>query len=123
MPDVPDFTPATWMGDLLVGSYAAKTIPQLTLPGTHDSGAYHFTVRELDGSQNRLVRLVHEAAEAGAQEGGLKGLFGKITASVISDVVEKWGKAQNLDIDGQLTAGVRWLDLRTGMAVLEALLG
>jgi hypothetical protein len=69
---------------------ADKTLAQVALPGTHDSGAYDLSDRK--------------SPERSTAE-WLAGLGLNIT--------KPWAKTQRLDIKEQLEGGIRWLDMRT----------
>jgi hypothetical protein len=69
---------------------ADRTLAQIALPGTHDSGAYDLSDRK--------------SPERSTAE-WLAGLGLNIT--------KPWAKTQRLDIKGQLEGGIRWLDMRT----------
>lgn len=67
-----------------------KTLAEITLPGTHDSGAWELSD--------------HKSPERSTAE-WLAGLSMNIT--------KPWAITQRLDIRGQLVGGIRWLDMRT----------
>lgn len=88
--------PSTWMRDSLhiIGH---KTLQELVLPGTHDSGAYSFTNQIMPGS---VSGAVHKIISIGS---------GLLTKSI-----NKMEKTQVLTVYKQLKAGTRYLDLRAG---------
>ena len=69
-----------------------KTLAEIALPGTHDSGAYVL------GDRKSPDRSTAE---------WLAGLSMNIT--------KPWAITQRLDIKGQLEGGIRWLDMRTAV--------
>jgi hypothetical protein len=71
-------------------AFVDRTLAQIALPGTHDSGAYDLSDRK--------------SPERSTAE-WLAGLGLNIT--------KPWAKTQRLDIQGQLEGGIRWLDMRT----------
>ena len=94
--------------------FADKKLLDLTLPGTHDSGAYDFIIEIMDPDKNDVLRLVYAALEfLKRTPGALQGAVIGMTDTQIKRSVRNWGKTQNLDIFGQLEAGIRWFDLRT----------
>lgn len=87
------------MGDSLsvIGS---KTLKQLTLPGTHDSGAYYLTNALMPGEKNANV----DVATVLSIELGIP----------VSDIITPWGLAQDTDLYQQLEGGIRYFDFRCG---------
>jgi hypothetical protein len=72
---------------------AARTLGEIALPGTHDSGAYKLGDRkspDLSTAEWLIGRTLN--------------------------VIKPWAITQRLDIKGQLDGGVRWLDMRTAWA-------
>ena len=70
-----------------------KTLGEIALPGTHDSGAYALGDRkspDLSTGEWLIGRTLN--------------------------VIKPWAITQRLDIKGQLDGGVRWLDMRTAWA-------
>jgi hypothetical protein len=79
--------------DWMTKSYAAlrgKTLAEITLPGTHDSGAYSL------GDRKSPERSTAEWL-----------------AGQSLNLTKPWAITQRLDVKGQLEGGVRWLDMRT----------
>jgi hypothetical protein len=72
---------------------SAKTLGEIALPGTHDTGAYVLGDRK--------------SPELSTAEW----LIGRALG-----VIKPWAITQRLDIKGQLDGGVRWLDMRTAWA-------
>ncbi len=71
----------------------SKTLNEIALPGTHDSGAYALGDRkspDLSTADWLIGRTLN--------------------------VTKPWAITQRLDIKGQLDGGVRWLDMRTAWA-------
>jgi hypothetical protein len=111
MPDAPFYSPASWMNDIS-SSIGSKTLTQIALPGSHDSGAYDFTAEVLDQYQTQLLEAVVGVVKKMREEWWLWPV-GWLSDKVVVKAIKDWSKAQNLDIGDQLNAGVRWLDLRT----------
>ena len=72
---------------------------ELRLPGTHDSGAYSLSRRHMAPSKlpSWLLSLNKRASWL---------------TRPFTRLVVRWGEAQRLDIEGQLRAGARYLDIR-----------
>ncbi|OMJ79644.1 hypothetical protein SteCoe_20322 [Stentor coeruleus] len=87
---------STWMRDSLhiIGH---KTLQELVLPGTHDSGAYSFTKQIMPGSVSGAVHKII-----------------KIGSGLLTKSINKMEKTQMLTVYKQLKAGTRYLDLRAG---------
>ena len=102
--------PQSWMTDF--PQVRGAKLLDLTLPGSHDSGAFTFTNRVLDQYQTDGIKKVYAAAQLLKKMGNL---FGLVTAFVLEQTVENWGRAQARDFQKQLEAGIRWLDLRVMM--------
>jgi hypothetical protein len=93
----------------------AKKLTEITLPGSHDSGAFDFSAEVLDQYQTDLIKKVKAAVDVLRHIPSMVGVVAWITDTVLTKAVTDWGKAQNLDIGGQLQLGIRWFDLRTMM--------
>jgi len=102
----------TWMADL-PPALLSKPLTALTLPGSHDSGAYKFTTEVLDPYQTPGIKAVQDAAIDLKNLPGMSQLAGLVTSSVLDTAVRDWGLAQTLTLREQLENGIRWLDLRT----------
>jgi len=76
-----------------------QTLQQITLPGTHDSGAYNLT-HELapDASGSEILDALIKIAEK--------------LGVPIWEVITPWAKAQDRDFYEQFKAGIRYVDLR-----------
>jgi len=84
--------PSSWMGrlgDLCPGYFQKRQLTDITLPASHDAGSYASGVRDDPCETNMLVRLA----------------LGK-------DTCKKWFITQSGNIEEQLRAGSRYLDLR-----------
>lgn len=84
-----------WM-DQTSSVLASKTIGSTILPGTHDTGTYAITM------QSRIAPDLDPK---------LKSLI-EITGPLGKKIIKNWSVTQNLNITGQLNAGIRYLDLR-----------
>ncbi|KAJ6586433.1 PLC-like phosphodiesterase [Mycena vulgaris] len=73
-----------------------KRLYQISMPGTHDSGTFDLSHRDALDAQNTVSGLSKFPVTTG--------------------VVHDWAKAQELDFVGQLSAGVRFFDLRIGVS-------
>ena len=89
--------PESWMKQ-----YRDLTLRELTLPGTHDSGAYELFHGIMPGSLPRWVEGAASVAEA--------------LEVPVWDVITPWALSQSCDVRGQLEAGARYVDLRSGWA-------
>lgn len=109
---LPPYTKASWMGDLgsLIGD---RLLGDIVIPGSHDAGAYDFTLEVMDQYQSPLLKQVAEITKFMASIPFLAGFIPVVTNSVLTTTVRYWGKAQGEDPGTQLSNGVRWLDLRT----------
>lgn len=75
-----------------------KSLLQITLPGTHDAGAYELTAQLVPGYVPDNVEALIYAAEA-------KGI-------PLEKAITDWSEAQDQDFYQQLQGGVRYFDLR-----------
>lgn len=84
-----------WMSDLdaFIGT---RKLREITLPGTHDSGAYEFVSTELD-QYNR---------------GEWDALYDRIADSIVDDIIRYLSRTQSKTIYEQLAGGIRYLDIR-----------
>ena len=78
-----------------------KTLLELTLPGTHDSGAYNLSHNIMPGSEPHFEDVIIDVA----QELGLP----------VDEVVILWSKAQPYNLYYQLLNGSRYIDMRCGL--------
>ena len=92
------------MGDLLPGT---RTLIDVTLPGTHDSGAYHFINDEVDKHNKRWKPWIE-----GLGAGSYASLIAQIGHSKLVGTIAGWGKAQSMRLVNQLERGIRYVDLR-----------
>ena len=97
---------ATWMADLTrctAGSakpFGQRTLQQMTIPGSHDSGTYS------------LSGVPAPGATTGSTFGDDMVSFATTVHFPLSDITTPWATAQTVNITKQLEAGVRFLDLR-----------
>ncbi len=84
------------MGDL-AAQLGDRTLADLTLPGTHDSGAYELYERFAPDSPELLEDLIEVADEFGVD---------------LYPLVASWGLAQNVTLLQQATLGARYFDFR-----------
>jgi len=96
---LPSVNPSTWISDSL-SVLSGKTLKEITLPGTHDSGSYKLTWLPMPGAESAKL----EAAAKVAEE-----LFVP-TEWVIKD----WARSQDEDFYSQMQGGIRYFDLRCG---------
>ena len=91
--------PQSWIGDSLavIGS---KTLKEVTLPGTHDSGTYYLTDIAQQGDSPEFWDAIYTVADK----------LNKNTGAVAID----WSKTQNLNFYQQMQGGIRYFDLRAG---------
>ena len=92
---------ADWMAEDAASLYA-RTPHEVTLPGTHDSGAYWLTKQTIPDA--RFPPAWAAAAIAAAERLGVP----------VDDIITKWALTQSADVGAQLRAGFRYLDLRAG---------
>jgi hypothetical protein len=87
-----------WM-EAQQNSIRNKSLNQLFIPGSHDSGTYSLedTIAKNQDLTDKLNYLKYIGV-----------------GFVLAGVAKSWSKAQNLSIIDQLYAGVRYLDLRVG---------
>eukprot|EP01084_Bolivina_argentea_P143808 252474_1 len=78
-----------------------KSLSELTIPGTHDSGAYNLTNYIMPGSEPHFEDVIIEVAD----ELGLPA----------NEVVRLWAKAQPHNLYYQLLNGTRYIDMRCGL--------
>ncbi|CAG9318692.1 unnamed protein product [Blepharisma stoltei] len=90
---------SSWMGSSL-NIIGGKTLKQLTLPGTHDSGAFWLSDTPLPGADYAC----HNAFE----------IISKETEQPMVTVMKPWELAQDQNIYNQLVGGIRYIDLRAG---------
>ena len=98
---VDDGEGANWMSVDAAVVYP-RTLSQLTLPGTHDSGAYRLTHQLMPDP--RFPTPWVAAAVALAERLHIP----------IDHVITPWALTQSMDVGEQLRAGYRYIDLRAG---------
>jgi len=89
----------TWIGDSL-GVIGNLTLKNLTLPGTHDSGAYYLTDVPMPGAQASIVQALSQLAQ--------------ILNESYAEVAKKWAQSQDKTFYQQMQGGIRYFDLRSG---------
>lgn len=94
-----DTTYENWMGDS-ISQIGDKSLKQLTLPGSHDSGAYNLTDEIIADSKPANLETLLWISE-------------KLEISA-SNVIRNWAVSQRWSIYDQLIGGIRYLDLRAG---------
>eukprot|EP01097_Dermamoeba_algensis_P010622 TRINITY_DN7920_c0_g1_i1.p1 TRINITY_DN7920_c0_g1~~TRINITY_DN7920_c0_g1_i1.p1 ORF type:complete len:384 (-),score=70.00 TRINITY_DN7920_c0_g1_i1:131-1282(-) len=82
-----------------------KTLMDLTLPGTHDSGAFYLTPSLMPGYTEAFLEDLIKVAE-------------KIGVP-INDIITPWALSQDRSFYEQLTAGIRYIDFRAGFTGAE----
>ncbi|MEL6534940.1 MAG: hypothetical protein AAFQ98_05980 [Bacteroidota bacterium] len=96
-PAVSGYQKHSWMGDL-AGTLGSKTLAELTLPGTHDSGTNDLQLEIAPDASGAIPPLM----EYGQADG----------ATHIGDYIRDMAQAQSLPIKTQLDQGIRYIDLR-----------
>ncbi|MCM3748838.1 peptidase inhibitor family I36 protein [Paenibacillus pasadenensis] len=98
--DVSQSNNRNWMEqvDQANPEFKHKTIRDILLPGTHDTGT---------GTMNSGSTLAPDAAN-------LLPWLGSIPADLLNKFSLDKSKTQNMNVQGQLNAGIRYLDLRVG---------
>ena len=77
-----------------------RSLSDLTILGTHDSGAYNLSQREMPTYEPEYIEVL--------------AYVGEILGLPVEDVITLWGKAQPSNLYDQMMAGVRYIDLRCG---------
>lgn len=90
---------ANWIGDSL-DVLGSKTLKDITLPGTHDSGTYYLTNALMPDAASELDEALLILAE--------------LLDRPIEDVVHEWSQSQTLNFYDQMSGGIRYFDLRAG---------
>lgn len=92
----------SWMGDLMdsAAPLADRTLDQVAVPGSHDSGSYYLTKALQPGAQPDLVEDLIK--------------FCEMLGIPAEDIITPWGEAQNVSVFEQLSGGMRYIDLRSG---------
>ena len=92
-------SPATWVGDSM-SVLGSKTLKEVLLTGTHDSGTFYLTTSIMDGSASPQLEAFLQVAE---------------TLNVpAEDVITPWSTAQDQTFYEQMSGGIRYFDLRAG---------
>lgn len=99
--EIDDGDAARWMSVDAAVVYP-RTLRQLTLPGTHDSGAYQLTTQLMPDP--RFPSPWAAAALALAERLHVP----------VDRIITPWALTQTLDVAAQLRAGYRYVDLRAG---------
>jgi hypothetical protein len=88
-----------WVGELL-GVIGELTLKEVTLPGTHNSGAFALTTVRMDGDAPEDLESVFEVVEELNQG--------------VGKVAQLWSITQKQDLEAQMHGGIRYFDLRVG---------
>lgn len=91
--------PQTWIGDSL-SMLGSKTLKEVTLPGTHDSGTYYLTETAQQGDAPEFWDAIYTLAD-------------KLDKNVGAVAID-WSKTQDRNFYEQMQAGIRYFDLRAG---------
>jgi hypothetical protein len=75
------------------------TLQNVTLPGTHDSGAYNLSSEIAPGTMSPQLQALYELAE-------------KLGVPIGKDVIQPWAKAQQRSLYEQMRGGIRYFDIR-----------
>ena len=92
---------ADWMAEDAETLYP-RTLHELTLPGTHDSGAYWLSKQTMPDA--RFPPRWAAAAIATAERLGVP----------VDEIITNWALTQSADVGTQLHSGYRYLDIRAG---------
>lgn len=90
-----------WMG-LMADVLGPMNIPDMVLPGTHDSGTYNLT-DSIERDPDDLPELVVELIKILQDDFGILEPY---------DIIKTWAKTQQYDVYGQLVRGNRFVDIR-----------
>jgi hypothetical protein len=93
------------MGDVLP-TIRSLSVLNLTIPGTHDSGAFWLSHEIMPNSTTDLMEACAVFAEQHAQP--------------LAEIFKKWAISQQSDILHQLLGGSRYFDLRVGWSQEQA---
>lgn len=96
---VSDTSYSNWMGDN-ISKLGNKSLLDITIPGTHDSGAFNLTDRLMPGDQPDNIEQLIWVAEH---------LF-----KPVGDVIRAWATSQDRTFTQQLEGGIRYFDVRAG---------
>ena len=90
-------SPETWIGDSLslIGNLTLKNI---TIPGTHDSGAFFLTDIPVPGDDASVWQALSQLAT--------------LQNETLVFETKKWARAQDINLYSQLLNGIRYFDLR-----------
>lgn len=94
-----DLTYENWMGNSL-GKIGDKSLKQITLSGTHDSGAYNLTDALMPDAESDTIEDLVWLSEH--------------LMSPVGDIIRDWSESQDWTFYQQLQGGMRYLDLRAG---------
>lgn len=92
-------SPSTWIGDSM-SVLGDKTLKQVLLTGTHDSGSFYLTNNLMVGAADPKLEELIEIAE-------------KLNVP-IEDIITPWGRSQDQTFYEQMSGGIRYFDLRAG---------
>lgn len=88
-----------WMGNHL-SKLGNKSLKQITLPGTHDSGAYNLTDTLMPDAESDTIEHLVWLAEH--------------LLTPVGDIIRDWSVSQDRSFYQQLQGGIRYLDVRAG---------
>lgn len=88
-------------------SLARRTLKDITLPGTHNSGAYELIEKVLPGRAEAIIEIC--------------GLIEDNFDGPIEEIIMNWSITQTQNLYGQLRGGIRYLDFRAGWLPSEGL--
>lgn len=91
--------PETWIEDSYE-NLKHKSLKEITLPGTHDSGSYYLTDIIEEGEDTLFWEAIYTIANMQNRNVGKK--------------IIDWTKTQDLNLYEQMQAGARYVDLRAG---------
>ena len=91
--------PQSWIGDSLA-VLGSKTLKEVTLPGTHDSGTYYLTDIPQQGESPDFWDAIYVVSNKTNKSPGV--------------VAIDWSKTQKINFYEQMKGGIRYFDLRAG---------
>ena len=91
--------PSTWISDSLdiIGNL---TLLELTLPGSHNSAAYHLTNEIMQGEISKTNKILFT--------------LGEILTNRVSSMTKAWSLTQSQNLYSQMQGGIRYFDIRAG---------
>lgn len=92
---------ARWM-ELMDTVLAPMTIPDMVLPGTHDTGTY-LLMDSLERDTDSLPEFVRHLIEVLQKDFGIREPY---------KIIREWARTQSYRVYDQLVKGIRFLDIR-----------